>query len=155
MKNLLLATFMMSAFSSQASTLREEKIKEAMLSRMDTIIEKLEVSVRELKEKDVVNACVKVKEVFDIYPDHVGDIGVHLDPFNIRNVEIKNDSLVELAMLHRQTLECDRGEGGEYVHLKNSSGSLKDIIKSVKKQKRIVKRASTGYSNDFHYEYEY
>ncbi len=154
MKSLLLAAFLMTSVA-QAQTIREARTKEVMLARIDTISEKLKLVLKDLKKKDVVNACAKVKEVFVIYPDHVTDIGSRLDPFARRAAEIKNDALNELIMLHSQTLECDRGTGSEYIDPRIMGRNMKDILNSLKKQRRVIRRSNTSFENPFHYEYEF
>ena len=140
---------------SFAQSAREKRIKEQMLERVELLIEKVEATRADLENEDAVAACSKIKELFLIYPDHLKALGSHLDIYRGRSVRAKNHALDELIFLHKQTQYCAQGKDAEYVDPKKLDKEMKRIEKSLKKQKRVIKRADTGHQNSFYYEYEF
>jgi hypothetical protein len=151
---LILSLFLVSSFAS-AQTLREQKIKKEMLTRVEKIIKIMEDTRDDLDRQDVDNACSKVKELFAIYPDHVKGILSHMNLFSKRVIDAKDESLSQLIFIHKQTLICGQGTGCEYVDPKLLSKQLKVIVKSLKKQRKTILKGDTDFENTFHYEYEF
>lgn len=155
MKFTLFLTLLLSAQVALADSAREKRIKKQMLDRVELLIEKTEALREDLEKEDVVAACLKVKEMFLIYPDHLKSLGSHLDIYRGRTVRAKNSALDELIFLHKQTQYCDQGKDAEYVDPKKLDKEMKRIERSLKKQRKIIKRADTGHENSFYYEYEF
>lgn len=138
-----------------ADSIREEKIRKEMLERVDLVLEKSEAAREDLKMKDVVPACEKVKEIFVIYPDHLKSIGSHMDLFRSRTIKAKDQALSHLITLHKQTNICNSGKDSEYVDPKIMSKQLKEIEKDLKRHRRLIKRQDTDHQNQFYYEYQF
>ncbi|WP_408096156.1 hypothetical protein ACJVC5_14045 [Peredibacter sp. HCB2-198] len=155
MKFGLLLICLLAGQMSFAQTMREKKIKEEMLSRVDALIEKAEATRTLLEKEDVVGACGKVQEMFEIYPEHLKAIGSHMDLFNSKNVTAKNQALEHLIFVHRQSLICKQGKDSEYVDLGKLDKKMKSMIKELKKHSKVIKKGDTNYENTFYYEYEF
>lgn len=152
--SLILATLLMSQLTF-AQSVREKRIKQEMLDRTDTLIEKVEGAREDLEKEDVINACKKIKELFVLYPDHLKGIGSHLDLDRNRTVRAKDQALNQLIFIHRQTLICDQGKDSEYVDPKKLRKELRDIVKSLNDQKKTIKKSDTENENKFEYYYEF
>ncbi len=153
--SLVLGTLLFAAMSANAETLHDKNNKEIMLKRLDEISLGVSGIREDLKAEKIVEACAKIKKVFELYPDHVTDIGVHLDPYHNKDAEIRNDSLNELISLHQEKQNCDQGNGSEFVDLKDLSKKMKRLDKSLKHQKKIIQKGNTSFENEFHYDYEF
>jgi hypothetical protein len=145
---------LLASFASQASTLAQMTLKKNMLSRTDTILSKISETQEDLKLEKYEEACEKIKDLYGMYPDHVEDIGVHMNIMKGNVYQIRNDSLQQLMFFHKQTLICKSGEKCENIDPKYISSELKKITKSVTKQKKAISKDSMEYENSFHYEYE-
>jgi chromosome condensin MukBEF ATPase and DNA-binding subunit MukB len=153
--SLILGTLLLAATSANAQTLHEKKNKEIMLKRLDEITSNVTGIRSDLKAEKMGEACTKIKTLFKLYPDHVTDIGVHLDPYQNKDAEIRNDSLNELISLHQDSQNCDQGKSGEYMDIKDLTMKMKKFDKSLKRQRKIIQKANTGFENEFHYDYEF
>lgn len=141
--------------SAFAETMREKRIRQEMIDRV-TLMEQKIVSTRLLLDREnVVDACKKIKELFEIYPDHLKAVGSHMDLFKGKVIAVKDDSLNQLVFFHRQTTVCERGQDAEYVDPKTLNRELRSILKSLKKQKKIISKEDTDHENQFYYEYEF
>jgi hypothetical protein len=138
-----------------ADSIREERIRQEMLDRVELIMEKSEAAREDLKVKEVVPACEKIKEIFVIYPDHLKAIGSHMDLFRSRTIKAKDEALNHLITLHKQSNICQSGKDSEYVDPKIMSKKLKEIEKDLKRHRRLIKRQDTDHQNQFYYEYQF
>jgi len=141
--------------SAFAQTLKERKIKEAMLERTDKMIALVHEARENLDQEQVIEACKKIDEVFGLYPSHLKDIGSKMNVLQGRPNKAKNEALEGLIFFHRQSLICKQGQDAEYVDPDLLDKDLKRMKKSLTKQRRIIKRNSTGYNNSFSYRYEF
>lgn len=155
MKGLITLALLSLTLTSQAATMREKKIKEVMLDRVEDLSAKVASAREDLKKEDVVSGCKAIKDIFKLYPDHVNDVGVRLDPFEHKCAEIRNDALSELIVLHRELILCNKGENSEYVDPKVMEKNLKSLEKSLKRQKKVIEKNRTSFENNFHYDYEF
>lgn len=140
---------------SFAETLHEKKIKEEMLTRADLMMSTVEDAREALKIEDAVLACEKLDELFKLYPEHIKDVGIHMNLFDKKTVEAKNHSLTHLMYIHQQTLICNQGDACEYLDLDKVDKQLKAIGKSLKKQRKTIQKGETDYNNTYYYEYEF
>jgi hypothetical protein len=140
---------------SFAQSKKEKRIKQEMLDRVELLIEKVELTREELEKEDVVNACKTIKEMFQIFPDHLKGIGSRMDFEKRRTIKAKDLALNELIFMHKQSLICEQGKDAENVDPKELRKELKDVLHALKKQRRIIKRADTSSENSFHYRYEF
>ena len=141
--------------SVYAQTLKERKIKQAMLERADKMINLVVEARQDLDQDQINDACKKVDEVFGLYPSHLKDIGSKMNVLEGRPNKAKNEALEGLIFFHRQSLICKQGQDSEYVDPDLMNKDLKRMKKSLKKQRRIIKNNSTGYNNSFSYRYEF
>lgn len=140
---------------SFAQSMRSKKVKEEMLSRVDVLTEKVQATRDALEKEDVVLACSKIQEMFEIYPEHLKAIGTYMDLFKSKNVAAKNQALEHLIFVHRQSLICKQGKDSEYLDLGKVDKKLKSMKKELAKQKKVITKADTDYQNTFYYEYEF
>ncbi len=152
--SLILATLLL-GHQAFAQTLKETRTKQEMIDRTELLIETVEGAREDLKKEDVENACKKIKQLFVIYPEHVKSIGSHLDFERNRTIRAKDQALNQLIFIHRQSLICDQGTDCEYVDPKKLGKELGQIEKSLKSQRKTIKRSDTGSENKFEYYYEF
>ncbi len=153
-RGLVVVALLMSQISF-AQSMKEIRIKKEMIDRVELIIEKIDVAQEDLEKNDVVNACKGIKEIFQIFPDHLKSIGTHMDFERVKTIKAKDLALNELIFFHRQTLECDSGKDSENVDPKKLKKDLKLVERKLKKQRRIIKRSDTDLENSFYYHYEF
>jgi hypothetical protein len=151
---IMLVTLLLSQLSF-AQSIKEKRIKQEMLDRVELLIEKVELTREELEKEDVVNACKTIKEMFQIFPEHLKGIGSRMDFEKRRTIKAKDLALNELIFMHKQSLICDQGKDAENVDPKKLRKELKDVLHALKKQRRIIKRADTSSENSFYYRYEF
>jgi hypothetical protein len=138
-----------------AQTQHEINIKKEMVDRVELLISKVEEARDDLDKHDASAACKKIQEIFVIFPDHLKAIGTHLDLFKSKDIKAKDDALEELIYFHRESLVCKKGKDSEYVDSKDLDKKLKNVLKALKKQKKLISKSSTDYENSFSYEYEF
>jgi len=163
MKAALFFLILLMSQLAMSQTMKEKRVKQEMLERVDLLIEKAE-SVKDLLEvnrketpsdENVGAACRILKDLFEIYPEHVKAIGGHLDLFAARTVWLKNEALAQLITIHRQTLVCKQGKNQEYVDPSALHKEFENIVKSLEKQKKRISKSDASYENSFYYEYEF
>lgn len=155
MRSTLSILLLLASFASYGQTLAQMKLKENMLVRTDKILTTLKDTQVHLKDGKYEDACDKIKEIYEIYPDHLEDIGGHMNILKGSVYKIRNESLQQLMFFHKQSLVCASGENNENIDPKFLAIELKKIEKSVVKQKKAIKKDSMEYDNTFHYEYEF
>lgn len=138
-----------------AQSQRQVKIKTEMLDRTDLLIEKVEGTREDLDQQDVVGACKKIKEVFVLFPEHLKALGTRMDLDRSRSIKAKDEALSQLIFIHKKSLVCDQGKDSEYVDAKKLRKELKGTLKSLEKQKKLIKNTDMENENTFYYEYEF
>lgn len=141
--------------SAFAESLYEKENREEMLARTETLIQRIESAKGHLKEEKVTEACDDLRELLKIYPEHLKGIGTHMDNGRTKVVIARDEVLQQLIFIHRQTVVCGQGERAEYVDPKDLGKKLARIEKRLKKQKKLIKKESTDFSNTFSYRYEF
>jgi hypothetical protein len=129
-----------------------EKIKETMLKRVDRLLVLVTEARENVGKKQIEIACGKIGLLFEIYPDHLKSVGGYMDLFHKNTIFVKDEALSQLIFFHRTSLECSVPER---MNLKQLEKKLKEIGKSLEKQKKIIKKSDTDYENSFYYEYEF
>ncbi len=152
--SMILATLLMCQMTF-AQSAKEIRIKKEMLDRVELLIQKVETTRDDLDKQDVSSACKKIKEMFVIYPDHLKAIGTHMDFNRSRSMKAKDQALNQLIFMHKQTLICDQGTECENVDSSKLRKELKGIERSLKKQRRVIKKTDTSNENSFYYRYEF
>ena len=159
---LIMLALLLSQLAS-AQTLRETRIKQEMLERADLVIEKIEDIREHLKakkkeipsEENIELACEKMEELFEIFPAHLKAIGVHMDLFARNTVWMKNAALDQLIYINKQALTCREGKKHEYVDPSAVRKELGNMLVSLEKQRKRIKKEDTDFDNVFRYEYEF
>lgn len=152
--SLLLASLLLSQLSF-AQTIKEQKTKKEMVDRTELIISTIEGAREDLKTEDVTSACKKIDELFVLYKPHVEAIGTHLDFYRNRENKAKDEALNQLIFFHRHSLICAQGKDSEYVDPTKLRKELKQIEKSLKSQRKTIKKSDTSNENSFKYSYEF
>lgn len=155
MKHFILMAALLFSVSAFAQTKKEKQIKADMLSRLDKITSHLEIAKDSFSDEITDKGCAELKKAFALMPDHLKDIGTHMNLFQSKTIRSKNDALNQLIYLHRQTNICDQGKDQEYVDSGAVRKELKKILKSMKKQRKAIRKGDTGYENSFYYYYEF
>lgn len=143
------------ANSAFAASAFEKKNKEEMVQRTDTIIEKFESARQFLKNEETAAACDELRELLRIYPEHLKSIGMHMNNYKTKVAIARDEVLQQLIFVHRQSVVCGQGSNAEYVDPKDLDKKLKKILKSVKKQRKLISKEDTGRANEFHYRYDF
>lgn len=155
MKTLIILGLLVSTLA-QAETIREATRRKEMLARVSSMKTLIVEARNALKEKEVILACDKIKDVLNQSEEHLLDVGMHLDPMKVKNHKMRQSSLQTVMILHKMEITCDKGKNSEFIDPKGVSKELKAIAKDLKKQgKRIKsKKVSVGFDNDFEYDYK-
>ena len=155
MKFAFIFALLISTQFAHSATLREEKIKKDMLSRVDVLTEKINLTKQHLKKKKVAEACTEIDELFKLYPEHVKDIGSYMNLFKSKINKLKDESLGELITFHGLSNTCHRGSEAEYVDIKKFQKSLSKSLLKLERQKLVIENSKTNQDNSFYYEYEF
>lgn len=155
MKPVFILVLMLATQFSFAQTLREKKIKEEMLSRVDTLIAKTQEGREALDSEDVIKACDIIDELFKILPDHLVSIGTRMNLFDSKIIKMENETKMFLIDTHMRSNICSVGERGENLDIGETDKQLKKMNKSFKKQKKTIKKKDTDYNNTYNYYYEF
>lgn len=149
---LALLIFVNGAFAASAF---EKKKKEAMVNRVDSLIEKVEKARSDLKAEKVKEACDEINGLLEIYPEHLKAIGTNMNNYKSKVVIARDEALQQLIFVHRQSVICGQGENAEHVDPQDLDKQLKKISKRLHSHKKLIEHESTEYSNEFSYNYEF
>lgn len=139
-----------------AQTLKEKKIKEEMLKRVDSLITKTEEGRKALKEEDVEEACNIINSLFKVLPDHLVSIGTRMNLLDSKIIKMENETKMFLIDMHRRSNICASGdEIGENLDIGETDKQFKKMNKSFEKQKKRIKKEETNYNNYYNYYYEF
>lgn len=153
MRFTLMLFLMLAGQATWGATVAQMNLKKSMISDADTILAKITETQADLKAQRYQDACDLIKDIYDIYPRHLTNIGVHMDILKGSVYKIRNEALQQLIFFHKQTLVCQSAENCENIDPKYLSSQLKEIEKSVKKQKKAIEKDNMENENSFHYEY--
>jgi hypothetical protein len=155
MKNVFILLLLMIGQVASAQTLKEKKLKQEMLGRVDTLIEKSQQAREALKTEDVVLACKKINELFKILPDHLISIGTSMNLFDPKVIKMENETKMFLIDMHQRSNICAMGETGENLDIGKTDKKFKEMIKAFGKQKKKIKKSDVDYENTYNYYYEF
>lgn len=155
MKFALMLVLLLSTQLGLSQTLREKRIKEEMLDRLDSLVFMIDESREALKREDVVTACHKINEIFRLLPDHLVAIGTRMNIFDSKVMRMENETKMFLIYIHQRKNICSFGETGENLDIGETSKKLKSMGKKLKKQKKKISRKETSFENSYHYYYEF
>jgi predicted RNase H-like nuclease (RuvC/YqgF family) len=140
---------------SFAESLKERKVKQEMLDRVDTLTTKLQEGENALDKEDVLAACKNIDEAFKIMPDHLVGIGTKMDLFNSKVIKMEKESKMHLIYLHTASNTCSREETGINLDIEETQKKLKSMRKALVKQRKKIKKLDTGFANTYNYYYEF
>lgn len=149
---LAMAIFVNGAFAISAY---EKENKNEMIERTDKLIEKVAKAREHAKKEETKEACAEIRSMLEIYPEHLKGIGMKMNNYKTKVIIARDEALQQLIFVHRQSVLCNQGENSEHVDPQDLAKKLKKISKSLKKQKKLIAKESTDYSNDFYYNYEF
>jgi hypothetical protein len=138
-----------------AQTLKEKKIKQEMLDRVETLIVKSQEARTALKTEDVVTACGRISDLFVILPDHLISIGTRMNLFDPDVIKMENETKMILIYIHQRKNICETGETGENLDIGETDKKLRSMIKAFEKQRKRIKKSDTDYENTYNYYYEF
>lgn len=165
---LLLITLLIGQIA-YAQSMREIRIREAMLNRIDELTTKTQSTQDLLARRDVGPACKNIKEMFDMVQEHVKDIHTHLDIFSSKVINTKQDAVQSLLLIQQNNTTCKQGQDNEYIDPKKAESNMKVVLSSLKKQRKVINKAeineeenssslkieSSSYEYRYEYRYEY
>lgn len=155
MKFIFLVTLFLVGKIAHAETLREANNRKDMLSRIDVMLKTSKEAREALKIEKVDAACDKVEELFKLYPEHLTDIGQHMNLFKKKENKLKDTVFAQLIQVHQETNTCRSGKDFENVDPKLLSKNLKKIEGSLKRQHDFIEDRDTSANNAFYYRYEF
>lgn len=141
---------------SLAETIKSKKIKEEMLTRADTLIQKSGEG-RELAKKEKMDeVCVILNDIFDILPDQLISIGTHMDIGDSKIIKLERETRMYLMQVHFNTNLCKSdGYKGESLPIKETEKLFKEMKNDFEKHKKRIKKSDTDYENSYNYYYEF
>lgn len=155
MKLIIALSLVLASQVSVADTLREKRIKKEMVDRVERLILTTREIRASLKTENVVDACAKVKVMFELYPEHMEAMASHMDLDKKKNTQAIREAVVYQMALHRQSNLCDKGEGSEYVDMELLESEIRVIGKTLEKHRKLIKKGDTDRDNNFSYEYSF
>lgn len=111
-----------------------ETRKDQMLKRLDRIIE----SIREAKQK---KSCKKVRQIYELYPEHLKSIVSNMNLFEDRTIELRDDAQEHLLILKRLSKNCKP----EAIN-----SDLRWMILTLRKHQLFIYTGDTDYDNDLY-----
>jgi hypothetical protein len=151
---LILACLMLSNISL-AQSLRDKRIKQEMLDRVDTLVTKINEVMSSLEREDPVMGCNTLSDIFKLVPDHLMGIGTRMNLFDPAVIKMEHESKLDLIEVHKLINICNNGVYGENVDLKGTVKFLKSMKKRLAKQKKKISKKDTDYENTYNYYYEF
>ena len=133
----------------------EKKKKKEMLTRLDTIINTVDSAKDHASKEEAKEACSDLQDLLKTLPEHLKAVGSHMNNTKTKVMIARDEVMAQLIFVHRQTTVCERGENAEHVDSKDLEKKMKKISKSLKKQKKLIEKEHTDYSNEFYYHYEF
>lgn len=151
----LMFVLLIASQMTYAQSLKDKKIKEEMLKRVDTLILKIDEARIHLDKEEASSACDKIDEIFKILPDHLVGIGTRMNLFDPSVIRMENESKMQLIWIHQRHNICNNGIRGENLDLTETNKKLKSMKKMLEKQRKKIKKSDTDYENTYNYYYEF
>jgi hypothetical protein len=155
MKYGLLIILMLFAQMGFSQTMKEIKVKQEMLERVDGLLEKITQTRGYLVNMDPQSACSEIHAMFKVYPKHLEGILGRMNLFDKKVVRLKDESMRHLFVLHRLSLDCKTGEACENLNIGSSNRLLKSMEIELKKHRKVIQKGDTSYENTYSYEYRF
>jgi hypothetical protein len=136
-------------------SLKEKRIKEEMLTRVDHLIEKVQQTRSYLKNEEVALSCKTINDIFKILPEHLMSIGTRMNLFDPQVINMEQETKMLLIYIHQRSNICNVGETGENLDIDETDKKMKSAKKMLDKQKKEIKKSDTNFENLYNYYYEF
>ncbi len=137
-----------------AKSLSDRRVKEEMLARVDTLIEKSDAARDLVKAEDPAGACKIIGDLFRIIPEHLVAVGTRMDMTERRVIRMEQETRMILVYVHQQVNTCAQ-DNGDHLDLVESSKKLRSMRRAFSKQKRKIRRSDVDFQNTYNYSYEF
>ncbi len=137
-----------------AKSLNDRRVKEEMLTRVDTLIEKSNAARGLVKDEDPAGACKLIGEIFGILPAHLVAVGSRMDMTDRRVIRMEQETKMMLVYVHQQVNTCAQ-DNGDHLDLVESSKKLRSMRRAFTRQKRKIRRSDVNFQNVYNYSYEF
>ncbi len=137
-----------------AKSLSDRRVKEEMLTRVDTLIEKSDATRDLVKNEDPAGACKVIGEIFRIIPEHLVAVGTRMDMTDRRIIRIEQETRMMLVYVHQQVNTCAQ-DNGDHLDLEESAKKFRSMRRAFAKQKRKIRRSDVDFQNTYNYNYEF
>jgi hypothetical protein len=137
-----------------AKSLNDRRVKEEMLTRVETLIEKTDAARELVKTEDPVGAFKVIGEIFRIIPDHLLAVGTRMDMTDRRVIRMEQETKMILVYVHQQVNTCAQ-DNGDHLDLLESAKKLRSMRRAFNKQKRKIRRSEVDFQNTYNYSYEF
>lgn len=156
MKFGLMLVILLASQLSFSQTIREKKVKEEMLGRVDTLIQFVEEGQEALKKEEMSEVCGRIEDLFKLLPDHLVAIGTRMNLFDPKVIKMEHETKSTLIEMHQHKNICHSSNVvGENLDLKKTKKKFKEMLSMFEKQKKRIKKSDTGYENTYNYWYEF
>lgn len=155
MKFILLVSLFLAAKLSNAETLREKNNRQEMLKRVTLMMKATNEAREALKVEKVDAACEKVEVLFNLFPDHLTDVGSHMNAYKKKVTKFRETVMAQLIQVHHEVNTCRSGKEFENVDPKLLSKNLKKLEASLKRQHDFIEDHDTSHDNEFYYRYQF
>lgn len=152
---LLSLTFGCLGVNAQSQPVEEINNKEEILEQVRNLIDQVKEIRNDFESEDLKSGCFKISKIKADYKKHLVSVGVRLESHRRRSERVIHWAYEQLIYFDKLDSVCKFGKNFEYVHVNESVSELKDIIKSLKKQKRKIGRSDATSNNSFQYQYNF
>lgn len=144
------------AGSIGASTKNTEEVKQNMLNRLDEMVSIAITAKEDMDRKDLSSGCLRIGEMATLLPKHLKAIGTKMNLFDAAIIKMEQESRQYLGKILFYQGQCNRSASlKSRFDFKDGSKTFSDIIKSLQKQKRRIRKSDTSYQNIYNYHIEY
>jgi hypothetical protein len=150
---ILLMLFMSQIAFGQS--LKEKRVKEEMLNRVDHLIERVQQTRTYLENEEVALSCKSINDIFKALPEHLMSIGTRMNLFDSQVIKMENETKLFLIYIHQRSNICSVGDTGENLDIKETDQKMKAAKKMFEKQQKKIKKSDTDYENLYNYYYEF
>ncbi len=137
-----------------AKSLNDRRVKEEMITRAETLVEKSNAAREFVKNEDPGNACKVIGELFRIIPEHLVAVGTRMDFSDRRVVRMEQETKMILVYVHQQVNTCAQ-DNGDHLNLEEASKKLRSMRRAFAKHKRKIRRSDVNFQNTYNYSYEF
>ena len=162
MKHLILCMTLLLSFSAWSQTMKErreeaerkEEIKLrriTMLARTDKLIKKFDSAKEAFSNMNLEQGCKDI----DMYVDfdmHILGMGNHMNIFQSKITTPIKDSVHHIRFIFQTIVNCSSVDH-ENIDPSFVEKNLKNVIKTLKKQRKLIDKESLAFENNFYYSF--